>query len=116
MDLRDELQALGVDVEEALSLLNGNTSLYERLLGNFVELLEELDVQPDFDGSDYAETLEKVHKLKGVAGNLALTPLYQGYSKVVSLLREDKPEEARKVFKDILPTQAQIVHCIERHK
>lgn len=116
MGLFDELKELGVDVEQALKLLNDNDSLYEGLLGTFVNLVREVDIRPDFDNSDYSEVLEKAHKLKGVAGNLALTPLYEAYSKIVSLLREDKPEQAKKILTDILPFQEQIIHCIESHK
>lgn len=116
MDLLDELKDLGADVDEALKLLSGNASLYEKLLGTFVNLVRELDIRPDFDSNDYAEVLENAHKLKGAAGNLALTPLYQAYSEIVRLLRENKPEEAKEVLTDILPSQERIIHCIENNR
>lgn len=115
MDLFDELKDLGVDVEEALKLLNGNASLYERLLGTFVNLVKEVDILPYFESGDYSEALDKTHRLKGTAGNLALTPLYKAYSEIVSLLRENKPEQAKEVLTDILPFQERIIHCIESH-
>ena len=69
----------------------------------------------DFDGTDYNEVIEKTHALKGVAGNLSITPLYEAYTKIVDLLRAGKPEEARPVLAQILPVQEEIVACIERH-
>lgn len=116
MELFDELKELGVGVDDALSLLNGNAALYERLLGTFADQIKETDVRPDFESGDYAEALDKVHRLKGAAGNLSLTPLYKAYSEIVRLLREEKPEQAKEVFTGVLPEQENIVRCIESHR
>ena len=76
-------------------------------------MLKSSAVFPDFDGTDYAGTLDAAHAIKGVAGNLSITPIYEAYSEIVRLLREKKPEEARAVLEKILPVQSAIVSCIE---
>lgn len=60
--------------------------------------------------------IESAHAIKGATGNLSLTPLYKAYTDIVDLLRQDKPEEARKVLLDILPVQAQIIEVINKYK
>lgn len=115
MSLLDEMKELGVNVDEGLKRFMGNSSLYERMFGSFVKMINKSLVDPDFDANDYQEVIEKAHAIKGATGNLSITPLYEAYSEIVSLLREDKPEEAREVLKNILPVQAEIVSCIEKH-
>ena len=110
MSLLDEMKELGVNVDEGLKRFMGNSSLYERMFGSFVKMINKSLVDPDFDANDYQEVIEKTHAIKGATGNLSITPLYEGYSKIVSLLREDKPEEAREILKNILPVLKSILN------
>lgn len=115
MTLLEELKTLGVDVDDGLKRLNGNEKLYTRLFGSFLKTLNANAVTADFDCSAYEDVTEKAHTLKGTAGNLSVTPLYEGYTQVLGLLRAGKPEEAKPVLEKILPLQDEIVRCIERH-
>lgn len=116
MSMLEELNALGVNTEEGLRRLNGNAPFYERMLGKFPDMMKSSAVSPDFDGTDYAGTLDAAHAVKGVAGNLSITPIYEAYSEIVRLLREAKPEEARDVLKKVMPAQAAIISCIEAYR
>lgn len=116
MSLINELNALGVDTEDALKRFMNNAPLYERMLGKLPENIRKLEVLPFFEAQDYQKALENAHTLKGVTGNLSLTPLYRAYADIVSLLRTNQPEKARNVLEEILPVQAQIVSCIEKHQ
>ena len=64
---------------------------------------------------DYTEALEKAHSIKGTAGNLSLTPIYESYSEILNLLRTDKPAEAKAVLAKVLPVQQEIISCIENN-
>lgn len=116
MGMLEELKDLGVDVDEALKRLGGNEAFYKKMLGRVQSMLEETPVDPDFDAGDYQAVIESTHAIKGATGNLSLTPLYKAYTDIVDLLRQDKPEEARKILVDILPVQAQILEIIDRYK
>ncbi|MCM1045144.1 MAG: hypothetical protein NC417_06515 [Candidatus Gastranaerophilales bacterium] len=115
MSLFEELKELGVDVDGGLKRINGNESLYTRLLGSYVKAMKTNYVGVDFDASDCTEAIEKTHSIKGTSGNLSITPLYEAYTKIVDLLRTGKPEEARAILQDILPVQEKILACIESH-
>lgn len=115
MNLLDELRTLGVDVDDGLKRLMGNEKLYKRLLGSFVKMIGTQAVDPDFDESDYKEAIEKAHSIKGTAGNLSLTPIYESYSEILNLLRTDKPAEAKAVLAKVLPVQQEIISCIENN-
>ncbi len=116
MTMLEELKTLGVNTEEGIARLNGNASFYERMLGKFLTMMKASSVRPDFDGTDYADVIEATHAIKGVAGNLSITPVYEAYSEIVRLLREAKPEEARAVLEKIIPVQTEIMNCIEKYQ
>lgn len=115
MDLLEELKKLGVDVDSGVARLGGNEELYRKLLGSFVKTIHQYYVETDFDGGDYADVIERAHALKGAAGNLSITPIYEAYTKIVDLLRADQPEQAREILVDILPVQENIIKCIEEN-
>lgn len=115
MALLDELKALGVNVDEGLKRINGNEKLYIKLLGSFTKSIRTYSVGCDFDAANCDEVIEKTHAIKGVSGNLSITPVYEAYTKIVELLRAGNPEEARALLEKIIPVQEQIVACIEKH-
>ncbi len=115
MALLEDLKALGVDTDEGLERLGGNSSLYERMLIKFLDMIEKSAVQPDFDNDNYEDVIERAHAIKGVSGNLSLTPIYKTYTDVVALLREGKPEKAKEELAKVLPVQDEIVECIRKY-
>ena len=115
MTLLEELETLGVNVQEGLERLGGNEALYTKLLGSFVKSMEAHYVQPDFDENDYDEIIEKTHSIKGTSGNLSLTPIYEAYTDIVAQLRLHEPKKAKEVLEKILPVQEEIIRCIEKH-
>ena len=113
MNLLDELRALDVDVDDGLKRIMGNEKLYTKLLGSFVKMARANGVCFVAGSDDYTEAIEKAHALKGTAGNLSLTPIYEGYTEILNLLRGGQPGEAKAVLEKILPVQEQILGCIE---
>lgn len=115
MAMLDELKALGVSVDAALSALGGNFALYERLVFKLRDRLKAADDTIGFDDEHLAETEEVIHALKGAAGSLSFTPLFEGYSEAMRLLREHQPQQAEKVIKELEPLKKQIVDCIDKY-
>ena len=112
----DELKALGVNIEEALDRFMGNGALYEKMLNKLTAAVNDVQVLPFFEAGDHKTALENAHALKGVTGNLSITPLYKGYTEIVDELRAENPDKARKILEDILPVQKQIIACIEKYQ
>ena len=115
MGLLDELKQMGVNVDEAVGRMMGNEAFYQKMLGKFPKMLEDAAFTPDFDGNNLEPAIGKAHSLKGAAGNLSLTPLYEAYSEITNLLRKGEPEQARKLLTDIRPVQEKIVDCIRKY-
>ncbi len=116
MDLIKELEALGVNTEEALHRFSGNSALYLKMLGKVTTAVNDLEVMPCIEKEDYETAVTNAHTLKGVTGNLSLTPLYKAYTDITNLLREQKYAEAKELLEKTLPVQNDIMACIEKNK
>ena len=83
----DALRAYGANVDEGLARCFNNEDFYLKLVGmlnketNFDRLAEALEAR-DLDAA-----FEAAHALKGVLGNLSLTPVYDRVSEITELLR-----------------------------
>ena len=83
----DKLKKFGANTDEGLGRCYGNEALYLRLVnmipdeGSFNTLEEALK-----DG-DLDKAFEAAHALKGVLGNLSLTPMYDKCGEITELLR-----------------------------
>lgn len=83
----EKLKALGADAQEGLARCMGNEQFYLMLIekalsDDSVERLEEAVKQGDLESG-----FEIAHSLKGVFGNLSLTPLYDAVVEITELLR-----------------------------
>lgn len=113
MDLISELKALGIDTEDALKRFSGNEALYKRMIGKFPASAEGLEVMSFIKDGDLATAVSNAHTLKGVTGNLSITPLYTAYTEIVNALRANDPDKAKQLLEDVLPVQEKIIECIK---
>ena len=117
MNLIEELKNLGVDVDEGLERVMRDRDLYEMTLGMFVDAVRDNPISAaDYDAADLEELIRRVHMLKGVTGNLALTPLFNGYNQSLILLRAGNAADAKAEFERLVPIQAEIIACINKSK
>jgi len=117
MNLIDELKGLGANVDEALDRVMGDEDLYVMMLGMFLSSVAENPISPeDFSAGDLEDLTKRVHTLKGVTGNLGLTPLFNSYTESLGLLRAGDGRAAKEVYDKLLPVQAAVIDCIQRHQ
>ena len=76
MSIKELYQALGGNYEEALGRLY-NDDLIKRFLKMFAANDFPVSLKRALDAKDARALFEAAHGLKGVAGNLALAPLYE---------------------------------------
>lgn len=116
MSLFEELKELGVDVNEGLERVMDDEPLYETMLGMFIERVNSDPIKiEDFDAESLDDLIGRVHTLKGLTGNLAMTPLFDGYMQVLDLLRMNHAGKALAEYERILPAQTAIIECISRY-
>lgn len=115
MGMMEDLSALGVDTKDALARFMGNSALYEKMLKKFPKTVEDTPVLTYAQSEDYETATSNAHALKGVTGNLSLTPLYDGYTKIVDMYRESNFEQANALLTKTLEVQQKFLDVIEKY-
>lgn len=83
----DSLRNFGAHVEDGLARCLNKEDFYLKMV-NLGLADERFETLSDIIAKkDYDEAFEAVHALKGLIGNLALTPLYEPINKMTELLR-----------------------------
>ena len=105
----EALKEAGADVEAGLKRCLGKEDFYLRLVKmgleneNF-ELLKEPLNQKDFD-----RAFELCHSLKGVTGNLSLTPLYDLVCSLTEMLRSKIDTDYTEIYNQIISLQKKLL-------
>ncbi|WP_034784930.1 Hpt domain-containing protein [Eubacterium xylanophilum] len=98
----EDLRLFGADIDKGLAVCMGNEELYLRLVNTVPseERFEELSDAIEAENLDAA--FEAAHALKGVLGNLSLTPLVEKVSEITELLRSRKDADYKKLVDELL--------------
>ena len=85
----DDLIAYGADVDDGLARCMNNEDFYLRLVGTLKEEQGFDTLKQAIEANDLKAAFEAAHSLKGVLGNLAITPLYEPVLEITELLRAE---------------------------
>ena len=83
----DDLIAFGANVDEGLSRCMNNETFYLRLVESLKGEKGFKSLQTAIAAGDLDAAFEAAHALKGVLGNLSITPLYEPVAEITELLR-----------------------------
>ena len=105
----DKLREYGADVEDGLARCMNNEEFYLRMinLGLSDERFEALGVA--LRESDKDKAFEMAHALKGVVGNLALTPIYQPISELTELLRHKEEGDYHGLYSKMMEERERLL-------
>ena len=83
----DALREIGVKPEEGLSRCMNNEQFYLSLVKRVAGDAGFQKLKDAIEAGDLETGFEAAHALKGVLGNLSLTPLYESVAEITELLR-----------------------------
>ena len=83
----EELKAAGANVEEGLSRCLNKEDFYLKMVNLGLNNQNFQLIGPALETKDYDKAFELCHALKGVIGNLSLTPLYDLVCSLTEALR-----------------------------
>ncbi len=92
----EELTAYGCDTAGAIERFVNNEAMYIKFLNKFLDDPSFSQVKPSME--DDEAFLKTTHTLKGVAGNLGFTPLYDTAAYMVERCRAGEPDEGRACY------------------
>ena len=84
----EALRGYGANVDEGLARCMGNEQLYLRLVNVVLNDPTFEKLNEAMDSGDLKTAFESAHALKGVLGNLSLTPLYDAVAELTEDLRK----------------------------
>ena len=83
----DSLKAWGANTEEGLQRCMNNEALYLKLINMFFDKNSFNELKEALSQDDLDKAFQASHALKGVLGNLSLTPLFNIIFELTELLR-----------------------------
>ena len=95
------LLAAGIDVDEAMGRFLGNETLFLKFLVRFPQDENYGKLQAAVEEEDWQTAVNAAHTLKGVCGNLSITPLYQLFTRQVDTFRAGDPQGAAAMMGEI---------------
>ena len=83
----EKLAEYGADVKAGLNLCMNSEDFYLRMVSMVVAEQSFADLKKAIEENDLDAAFQAAHALKGVTGNLSLTPLYNKVAEITELLR-----------------------------
>lgn len=95
---RYKLFKAGVSVNEALKQLGDDRALYEELLQTFRKENRIRELETALKSGDLQGAFAAGHAMKGEAGNMGFTRLYEALSVLVDRLRTGRSDDTEELF------------------
>ena len=101
-DFQRIFEAYGADYQGTLGRFMGNRKMYMKFLGMLFQDENLSKLGNALEQGDMTSAFEAAHTLKGVTGNMGLTPLYDAVCTIVEPLRtrEDR-EDYTKMYENV---------------
>ncbi|MBQ7274165.1 MAG: Hpt domain-containing protein [Clostridiales bacterium] len=97
----DELKQFGANTDEGVARCMGNEEFYLKLVSTVPGQKEFTVLSDKIAEGDLSAAFEAAHALKGVLGNLSLTPLYDKVCEITELLRAKTDTDYSELLKQI---------------
>lgn len=104
----DALKQLGCDTDDGLTRCMGNEAFYLKLIGKVIDDKNFQALEDAVAAKNLDAAFDAAHSLKGVLGNLALTPIYQPVYEITELLRERKDIDYSDYLKTISEKRSEL--------
>ena len=98
----DSLRAWGADVDDGMKRCMNNEAFYLRLIVKAMQETSCDDLKQAVENGDLTRGFEIAHALKGVTGNLALTPIDKPVREITELLRAGTQDGCSALLDEIL--------------
>ena len=111
----DALKAAGADVEEGLARCLGKEDFYLKMVNMGLTNQNFELLQTPLNEKDYEKAFELCHSLKGVIGNLSITPLYDLICSLTEMLRSRTAPDADyiNIYNQIIEMQKKLLSLQE---
>lgn len=104
----EALKSQGADVETGLSRCLGKEDLYLKLVNMGLGDAKFEELGTALNAGDLARAFELCHALKGVIGNLSITPLYEALSDMTEKLRGREEADYSSMYTKVIEIRSKL--------
>lgn len=121
MELLDQLKEYGVDVDTGVARFVGKQDLYVKFLGKFLQDTSFEGMKNCIEQKQYPEAFEYAHSLKGVCGNLSLSPVTEQVSELTEILRnketlsESEQQNVQELLDAMTKSYGDVIQILKQH-
>ncbi|MEG0770719.1 MAG: Hpt domain-containing protein [Clostridia bacterium] len=108
-----KLTEYGADINGAMSRFLNDTTLYETCYDTFVNDEAFNGLGEAIATKDFTRAFEFAHSLKGITGNMGITPLYKIICELVEELRHNDLEKVNEHYNNIINELEKLKSFIE---
>lgn len=108
----ETLNEFGVNTKEGLTRCMNNEKFYFKMIKMGLASDQFDKLGSALENNQLDEAFEAAHALKGVLGNLALTPIYNPLAEMTELLRAGKSEDYITMYKPILELRNKLLALV----
>lgn len=112
--MSDILTAGGMDVPATVARFGGNENLFLKFLRRFPNDPTLGTVEAAMQSGDRAVIKTTCHTLKGVSGNLGLTPLYNACTAMMTELRASDDSDVTALYEVVKAEHAKAVEMVKK--
>lgn len=112
--LLNELKVWGCDVEGAMERFLEDEELYYSCLEMLVEDEELKRLGEELEEGETEEAFDCAHTLKGVIGNMGLTPMFEIIVRIVEPLRTGRVENLEPVYEELVEAKDYLKGLLDR--
>lgn len=116
MALLDDLRSIDVDVENTMSRFMDNEALFKKFLLKFPKDNNINALKDQINNKEYDLAASTTHTLKGVTGNLGITPLFTRFTKMVDDLRKNEYSNLEQLYSEIVDYYGKLCDLLKRYE
>lgn len=105
----EKMRALGIDPTDGLTRCMNNEVFFFKMISMAVANDYFDTLGPALEKNDLDSAFEAAHALKGVIGNLALSPIYEPLAEMTELLRAKKEADYISMYRPIKEIRDQLL-------
>ena len=106
----DKLNQFGANTKEGLDRCMNNEAFYLRLVDKAINDDSFIKLKDELEKKNYDEAFKIAHSLKGVLGNLSLTPLYDLAVEITENLRISKEIDYFELINKLLNKREELLN------
>ena len=106
------LNQFGADTKEGLARCLNDEEFYLELIPDALERNRYEEIERLLSENNLSAAFEASHALKGVLGNLALTPIYEPCSEMTELLRANTDRDYSELIKKVISERDRLAEMI----